>query len=184
MRIISGKFKGTQLKPPQNNLIRPTTDRVRETIFNVLIHQANFTIENARVLDLFAGSGANGLEAISRGAKYCLFIDSSASSRALIRTNIEKLNLEGLTKIYRRDSTRLGIIGNLKPFDLIFLDPPYRKGLGELALISAYNGNWLAPKSFCVLEEDSKSNIDIPNGFKIAKSKICGDSQLLFLNQS
>ena len=184
MRIISGKFKGTQLKSPQNNLIRPTTDRVRETIFNVLIHQADFTIENARVLDLFAGSGANGLEAMSRGAKYCLFIDSSTSSRALIRTNIEILNLEGLTKIYRRDATRLGIIGNLKPFNLIFLDPPYRKGLGELALISAYNGNWLAPKSLCVLEEDSKSKIDIPSGFKVVKSKICGDSQLMFLIQS
>ena len=181
MRIIAGKFKGTRIESPSNNSIRPTSDRMRETIFNVLQHHPNFTLENARVLDLFAGSGANGLEAISRGAKFCLFVDSSANSRALIRSNIEKFSLEGSTKVFRRDVTRLGPVGALKPFNLVILDPPYSKGLSELALKSAQFGNWLTPNSLCVIEEDVKSNIEIPLGFVVLSQKICGDSQALFL---
>ena len=153
------------MESPSSYSIRPTSDRMRETIFNVLMHQPDFSIENARILDLFAGSGANGLEAISRGAKFCLFVDSAANSRALIRSNIEKLGLEGITKVYRRDVTRLGPVGSQKPFNLVMLDPPYHKGLGELALKSAQSGNWLAPNSLCVIEENLKTTFEIPKGF-------------------
>lgn len=182
MRIIGGKFKGMRLEPPSSNAIRPTSDRMRETVFNVLMHQPDFSIENSRILDLFAGSGANGLEAMSRGARFCLFVDSSANSRALIRSNIEKLGLEGITKVYRRDVTQLGPVGSQKPFNLVILDPPYRKGLGEATLKSALSGKWLAPKSLCVIEEDLNSKIEVPVGFKTINQKICGNSQVVFLN--
>ena len=96
------------------------------------------------MLDLFAGSGALGLEALSRGARFCLFVEESAEARAAIRRNVEALGLTGTTKIFRRDATRLGPAGTMQPFDLVFLDPPYGKGLGEKALQSAAEGGWIS----------------------------------------
>ena len=132
MRIIAGRFGSRRIEAPKGMDTRPTLDQTRESMFNVLQGEA----EGARVLDLFAGSGALGLEAVSRGASHCLFIEESAEGRGLIRTNVEAMGLQGRTKIFRRDATRLGEVGTIQPFDLLLADPPYGKGLGEAALPS------------------------------------------------
>ena len=137
MRIVGGEFRGRPLATPRSQSIRPTTDRTREAVFNVLAHRFPEKLEGARVLDLFAGTGALGLEALSRGAAHCLFIEESAEGRGLIRTNVEAFGLQGRTKIFRRDATGLGDAGTIAPFGLLFADPPYGKGLGETALRSA-----------------------------------------------
>ena len=131
MRIVGGEFRGRPLATPRSQSIRPTTDRTREAVFNVLTHGFPEKLEGARVLDLFAGTGALGLEALSRGAAHCLFIEESAEGRGLIRTNVEAFGLQGRTKIFRRDATGLGDAGTIAPFGLVFADPPYGKGLGE-----------------------------------------------------
>ena len=125
MRIVAGRFKGKALDAPKGLGTRPTSDRVREALFNVLTHGApEIEFEGVRVLDLFAGSGALGLEAVSRGAQYCLFIEEDAGARGTIRRTVERLGLTGITKIWRRDATRLGPAGNWAPFGLVFCDPP------------------------------------------------------------
>src|ERR1700687_6245747 len=134
MRIVGGKSRGLILSAPTDDRVRPTSDRVREAIFNILAHNDFGTVcrlEGARVLDLFAGTGALGLEALSRGAKYVLFVDDHAESRGLIRRNVEAMQATGVTKIWRRDATDLGPLERNAggPFDLILLDPPYRKAL-------------------------------------------------------
>src|SRR5215813_3342294 len=133
MRIVGGTFKGRAIAAPEGRATRPTSDRARESIFNVLAH-ADWSpgVEGRRVLDLFAGSGALGFEALSRGAAFALFVDTDAAARGAIRENIETLGLFGETRIHRRDATDLGLkpAGVGAPFDLVFLDPPYGKGLG------------------------------------------------------
>ena len=137
MRVVGGKHRGRALAGPKNPAVRPTSDRTREALFNILAHGIDgFKLEDCRVLDLFAGTGALGLEALSRGARFCLFIDEAAASRALIRRNVEALGATGHSKIWRRDATRLGRIENMPVFDLLFADPPYGKGLGEKAIAS------------------------------------------------
>src|SRR5947199_6926598 len=145
MRVVGGRLKGRNLVSPSSREIRPTADRLRESLFNILIHAYGDPIDGARVVDLFAGTGALGIEAISRGAKFCLFVDDSAESRALIRRNVEALQLTGATKIWRCDATQLGPMppGSGGPFDLVFLDPPYRKNLTAPALQSLFEGGWL-----------------------------------------
>ncbi len=140
MRIVGGRFKGKSLASPKSQAIRPTTDRVRETLFNILAHGYDHVVEGARVLDLFAGTGALGCEALSRGAKAALFVEDGTEGRGLIRTNMETLGLNGVAKIFRRDATRLGDIGTMEPFTLVFMDPPYNKGLGEQALARCAQG--------------------------------------------
>ena len=133
-----------------------------------------------RVLDLFAGTGALGLEAISRGAAHALFVDNSVEGRGLIRQNIESLGLTGVTRILRRNADGLGPAGTIQPFDLVFCDPPYGKGLGEAALQGAASGGWLNPGALCVLEERGGAEIILPTGFDILDRREAGDSQLLF----
>ena len=146
MRIVGGTLRGRALAAPADAAIRPTSDRVRESVFNILSHGIpGFAIEGTRVLDLFAGTGALGLEALSRGAAHCLFVEEGAEARALIRRNVEAFSLTGVSKIFRRDATSLGPAGSQAPFGLAFLDPPYGKGLAERALDSAAAGGWLAP---------------------------------------
>lgn len=158
MRIIGGKFKGRALAAPGAAgggaaHLRPTSDRVRESLFNLLAHGPyDGAPDGMRVLDLFAGVGALGLEAMSRGAARAVFVDDHGPSRALIRQNVEALGLMGATKIWRRDATRLGPNRDA-PYDLIFLDPPYRKGLAEKALESAAEGGWVAPGAFVIIEQ-------------------------------
>jgi len=154
MRIITGKFKGATIEAPKGLATRPTSDRVRQALFNVLEHGAPAVdFEGLRVLDLFAGSGALGLEALSRGARFCLFIEEDASARAAIRRNVEALGLTGATKIWRRDATKLGPANTASPFDLIFCDPPYGKDLGGTALAAAVDGGWVSDGAVAVLEE-------------------------------
>lgn len=157
MRIIGGKFRGKVLAAPGKDgggaaHLRPTSDRVRESLFNLLAHGPyEGAPDGRRVLDLFAGTGALGLEAMSRGGIRAVFVDDHAPSRALIRTNVEALGLTGATKIWRRDATRLGDHKG-EPFDMVFLDPPYRSGLGAVALTSARAGGWIADNALIVLE--------------------------------
>ena len=126
MRVVGGRLKGRNLASPSSRDIRPTADRLRESLFNILIHAYDDPIAGARVLDLFAGTGALGIEAVSRGAAFALFVDNGAEARALLRNNVEALGLGGVTKVYRRDATDLGPAHPVEPFSLVFLDPPYR----------------------------------------------------------
>src|SRR6185369_9429346 len=143
MRIVGGRLRGRALAAPKSQAIRPTADRLRESLFNILMHAYADPISGARVLDLFAGTGALGLEAVSRGAAFALFIDDGAEARALLRENVEALGVAAVTRIFRRDATRLGPAHPLAPFSLLLLDPPYGKGLAEKALVSAREGGWL-----------------------------------------
>jgi len=184
MRVVGGRFKGRPLAGPRSNAIRPTSDRMRESLFNILAHGYDLPDEGTRVLDLFAGTGALGLEAISRGAASALFFDTGVEARALIRQNIESLGLTGVARIFRRDATKAGLAGTIAPFDLVFCDPPYRKGLGEQALVAARNGGWLKPDALCVLEEAADTDCSIPDSFTLQERRASGESQLFFLRSS
>ena len=153
MRIVGGRLRGRPLAAPTSQAIRPTADRLRESLFNILVHAYGDPVTDARVLDLFAGTGALGLEALSRGAAFALFIDEGAEARALLRENVATLGLGGVTRIFRRDATKLGAAHPIEPFSLAFLDPPYGRGLAEQALASARAGGWLAPGALVVVEE-------------------------------
>src|SRR5215469_12191902 len=157
MRVTGGKLGGRRLVAPDDARVRPTSDRTRQAIFNILEHRdfgVEFTLQGAAVADLFAGTGALGIEALSRGARFCLLVDDSAESRALQRENVEALGLTGITKIWRRDATDLGPLGAGAggPFNLVFLDPPYRKNLIAPALQSLRDGGWLSPNALLVIE--------------------------------
>ena len=167
MRIVAGKFRGKTLLSPNDETIRPTADRVREAVFNILASRIGPNFDGKRVLDLFAGTGALGLEALSRGAANVVFVDNGAEARGLIRDHIEAFGAGGMTKLLRRDATDLGPAGTIRPFDLIFLDPPYGKGLGEGALISARIGSWIAPGAIIVLEEGRDVALALPDGFVV-----------------
>ena len=186
MRIVGGKSRGLILTAPADERVRPTSDRVREAIFNILSHNdfgTGFRLEGARVLDLFAGTGALGLEALSRGAKFVLFVDDHAESRALIRRNVEAMQATGVTKIWRRDATSLGPLeANAGgPFELLLLDPPYRKDLAGAALASVRDGAWLAPKALIIIEMGEDENFIAPEGFTLFDERIYGDTKVLVL---
>ncbi|MEO1397589.1 MAG: 16S rRNA (guanine(966)-N(2))-methyltransferase RsmD [Pseudomonadota bacterium] len=178
MRIVGGEYRGRRLAQPSNQLIRPTTDRNREALFNILGHKSDVTLQGARVLDLFAGTGALGLEAMSRGARFALFVEEGTQGRSLIRRNIETLGLNGRTKLFRRDATKLGSVGSMAPFDLVFADPPYGKGLGSRAAQALIRGGWLAPSAILILEE---TTADLPGeleGFSILDRRSMGETAI------
>lgn len=176
MRIIGGKFKGKTIVAPRGQDTRPTTDRVRENLFNILSNRLDF--DGLRVLDLFAGSGALGLESLSRGADYCVFIEEASAARGAIRTNVETLQLTGQSKIFRRDAAKLGPAGTVVPFDLVFADPPYNKGLGEKAAASLIDGGWLKDGAVFVLEEQATSLPDQINGLNCVDVRTYGDTSI------
>jgi 16S rRNA (guanine966-N2)-methyltransferase len=181
VRIVAGKFRGRPLAAPQDDRTRPTSDRVREATFNILAHGVpGFSIAGAKVLDLFAGTGALGLEALSRGAAFCLFVEEDAAARALIRRNVEALGLTGATKIFRRDAADLGPAGRNGGFVLAFLDPPYGRGLAERALASAAAGGWLAEGAIAVIEERKGEALVLPAAFVQLDQRIWGDTQMVF----
>ncbi len=180
MRIVGGEFRGRPLFAPQGDATRPTSDRLRETVFDILIHRFSLPTEATRVLDLFAGTGAFGLEALSRGAAWALFIDEGAEARGAIRRNVEALGQTGRSKIFRRDAIRLGVAGTVGPFHLVFADPPYGRGLGEAALASALHGGWLAAGALAVLEEAAGVDIALPAGLARLDERRVGDSQIVF----
>ena len=176
MRIVGGRWRGRALAAPEGRAIRPTTDRARETLFNVLAHDADVSLADVRVLDLFAGTGALGFEALSRGAASCLFVESGVEGRALIRRTIDALGCGGIARLHKRDATRLGAAGPLPPHGLVFADPPYGQGLGERAVASALDGGWLAPGARIVLEEAAASAVDWPEGFEPLDRRRVGDT--------
>jgi len=181
MRIVGGRLGGRTLASPRSQAIRPTSDRLRESLFNILAHAYGDPVTGARVLDLFAGTGALGLEALSRGAAFALFVDDAAEARALLRENIAALGLGGATRIFRRDATRLGPAHPVEPFSLVFLDPPYGRGLAEKALVSACDGGWLAQSALVVVEEAADASFRAPEGFEELERRGYVDTEIVFL---
>ena len=181
MRIVGGRLRGRALAAPNSRAIRPTADRLREALFNILVHAYGDPISGARVLDLFAGTGALGLEALSRGAVFALFVDDGADARALLRENVEALGLGGATRVFRRDAVKLGPAHPLEPFSLAFLDPPYGRGLAEKALASARAGGWLTGDALVVVEEAVKAGFAAPEGFDELERRNYDDTALIML---
>jgi 16S rRNA (guanine966-N2)-methyltransferase len=168
------------LTGPKSQTIRPTADRLRESLFNILAHAYGDPVAQARVLDLFAGTGALGIEALSRGAAFALFVDETAEARAIIRENVAALGLGGVTRIFRRDATRLGPAHPVEPFSLVFADPPYGRDLANAALVAASNGGWLAPDALIVVEEAAESGFAVPEGFSELERRLYDDTELTF----
>jgi 16S rRNA (guanine966-N2)-methyltransferase len=178
---VGGRLRGRTLAAPADDAIRPTSDRVREAIFNILTHSSDgFTFEGTKVLDLFAGTGALGIEALSRGAAFCLFVEERAEARGLIRRNVEALGLTGVTKIFRRDATGMGPAGQRGGAGLAFLDPPYDMGLGTRALASLAAGAWLADGAVVVVEERKGASLTLPVGFLATDRRTWSDTEVVF----
>ena len=184
MRVVGGRLRSRPLAGPKSDAVRPTADRLREALFNILAHSYGDPVTGARVLDLFAGTGALGIEAISRGAAYALFVDEGVEARALLRDNVEALGLGGVTRIFRRDATKLGPAHPLEPFSLVFLDPPYGKGLAEKGLISAHEGGWLKPEALIVVEEAADAALKAPKGFSELERRQYDDTEFVFLRST
>ncbi len=184
MRVVGGRLRGRALAGPKSQGIRPTADRLRESLFNILAHGFDDPVTGARVLDLFAGTGAMGIEAISRGAEFVLFVDQGAEARALLRENVAALGLGGVSRIFRRDATKLGEAHPVPPFSLAFLDPPYGQGLAAAALASARAGGWFTPDALVVVEEAVKAQFVAPEGFTEVDRRRYDDSEFVFLRMS
>jgi 16S rRNA (guanine966-N2)-methyltransferase len=183
MRIVAGRLRGRVLNAPASRAIRPTSERLRESIFDILAHRYSDLLEGARVVDLFAGSGALGFEALSRGASFALFVDDGAEARALLRGNVEAFGLGGVTRIWRADATKLGKAPAGAPFTLAFLDPPYGKGFAGPALAALAAGRWLAEGALCVVEESAKTDIGASEGFGVEDERVYGDTKVMFLRR-
>ena len=181
MRIVGGRLRGRLLEAPASRAIRPTSERQRESIFDILIHRHAGVVEGARVVDLFAGSGALGIEALSRGAKFALFVDNGPEARALLRGNVEAFALGGVTRIWRADATLLGKAPAGPPFTLAFLDPPYDKGLAGPALAGLVEGGWLASGAVVVVEESAEAEIGAPTALRIVDERVYGETKVVFL---
>lgn len=180
MRVIAGSLRGRRLaalgKGDAGAHLRPTPDRVRESLFSMLASRD--VIEGARVLDLFAGTGALGIEALSRDAVEAVFVEKGRVGQRLIAENIGELGLKDRAKLLPRDATRLGE-NKGAPFDLIFLDPPYGKGLGQQALATLLEGGWCAPQAMIVWEESAA--MEAPEGFDLLEHRRFGDTHLTIL---
>jgi 16S rRNA (guanine966-N2)-methyltransferase len=181
MRVVGGRLRGRTLAGPKSPAIRPTADRLRESVFNILVHTYADPITDARVLDLFAGTGALGIEALSRGAAFALFVDDDAEARALVRENVAALGLGGTSRIFRRDATKLGTAHPVEPFTLAFVDPPYGLGLAEKALASARAGGWITPGALIVVEEVKKAQFAAPEGFAELERRSYDETEFVFV---
>jgi 16S rRNA (guanine966-N2)-methyltransferase len=181
MRVVGGSLRGRTIAAPKSQAIRPTADRLRESLFNILMHAYGDPISGARTLDLFAGTGALGIEALSRGAAFTLFVDDGAEARALLRENVASLGLGGTSKVFRRDTTKLGPAHPVEPFSLAFLDPPYGQKLAEQALASARMGAWFTPDALVVVEEAVKSAFAAPDGFRELERRRYDDTEFVVL---
>ena len=183
MRIVGGTFSGRPLSAPKGRDTRPTADRTRESVFNILAHKDDFSFEGARVIDLFAGSGALGFEALSRGAAFCLFVETDADARGAIRDNIEAFGLFGITRLHRRSATTLGPkpAGVGPPFTLAFLDPPYQKGLVSPALETLKVGEWLSQNAYVIVEISKDEDESFPSEFEEEDRRYYGAAQIRIL---
>lgn len=187
MRIVSGSLRGRNIATPGGRDTRPTSDQTRESIFNILMH-AEWApdLNGAIVADIFAGSGALGLEAVSRGAEFCLFVETEPKARASIRENIEKMDLFGCTRLHRRDATRLKVApGNLRgPFTHIFMDPPYYKGLWKPVLARLKEQDLIADDGIIILEVGKDlEDLTLPS-FEVLADKIWGAARVIFMRVS
>ncbi len=184
MRIVAGSLKGRAIVAPEGQGTRPTSDRARQAVFNVLEHAAwSEPLDGMRVIDLYAGSGALGFEAISRGAAFALFVETDEEARGAIRENADTYGVMGRARVHRRSATDLGLRPRPdgEPFDLAFLDPPYRKGLGEQTLRGLLDGDWLKPGALVVFERGSdEPEIDTP-GYQRLDARDYGAARVLFL---
>ncbi|MCB5203078.1 16S rRNA (guanine(966)-N(2))-methyltransferase RsmD [Neorhizobium sp. T786] len=180
MRIVGGEFRGRTLAAPKSNDIRPTIDRTRESLFNIIGHVYPEAVQQTRVIDLFAGTGAIGLEALSRGCRHALFVENSVEGRGLLWENIDNFGLHGRARILRRDATKLGSSGNIEPFHLLFADPPYGKKLGETAMQAAHAGGWLAPGALAILEEQADVDPIVDAAFVLLDQRLFGDTRMHF----
>ena len=184
MRIVSGDFRGKAIVTPAGDATRPTSDRARQAVFNILEHAAwSKGLRDARVIDLFAGSGALGLEALSRGAAFCLFVETDEAARGAIRENVDAMSLFGATRVHRRSAVDLGQRpGPDGPaFDVAFLDPPYARGLGEVALAKLRDGGWLAPEALIVFERGSAEPAYQVEGFEMLDARDYGAARVHFM---
>lgn len=183
MRIVGGRWRGRALAAPsptgRASSIRPTSDRLREALFNVLAHSYDDVVEGARVLDLFAGTGALGLEALSRGAAFAIFVDDGAEARGLIRQNVEAFGAGGVSRLFRRDATKLGPAAPNPPVSLVLCDPPYGRDLAGPSLSSCLAGGWLAPDALVVVEEAAESGFQLPGGFTEAERRRYGETEIV-----
>jgi 16S rRNA (guanine966-N2)-methyltransferase len=191
MRIVAGRYRGKPIRAPEGRGTRPTSDRARQAVFDTLEHAPwSAGLQGARVVDLFAGSGALGLEAISRGAAFCLFVDTDEAARAAIRDNLDGLDptgeLFGRTRVHRRDATDLGQRPGSagETFGLAFLDPPYGRGLGERALAKLVEGDWLTPGALVVFERGADEPDIAPSGFELLQARAYGAARVLFLRRA
>lgn len=182
MRIVAGKFRGKQLNTPKGGDIRPTADRVREAVFSIIGSRLSPNLDGLHVLDLFAGTGALGLEALSRGAEHCVFVDTGVEARGLMREHIQDFGVAGQVKLLRRDATDMGPSERIRPSSLVFADPPYGQGLGEKAIASALAGGWIAPGALIVLEERKDAEIVAPEGTEIVDRREYGDTAVTFMS--
>ena len=184
MRAGGGRLRGRTIAAPASREIRPTADRLRESLFNILMHAYGDPVTGARALDLFAGTGALGIEAISRGAAFALFIDNGAEARALLRQNVEGLGLGGVSKVWRRDAAAPGDVHPLEPVSLAFLDPPYGKGLAEKSLAALRDGNWLTDDALVVVEEAKVANFAAPDGYDEIERRAYDDTEFVILRRA
>jgi len=184
MRIVAGQFRGRAIVAPEGQGTRPTSDRARQAVFNVIEHASwGRNLDSARVIDLFAGSGALGFEALSRGAAFALFVETDDGARGAIRDNMEAFGLFGACRVHRRSAVDLGVRPGSagEAFDVAFLDPPYGKGLGEQALARLIEGNWLAPGALVILERGSdEPEIETP-GYERLDARDYGAARVLCL---
>lgn len=183
MRIVSGQYRGKAIVAPPGDATRPTSDRARQAVFNILEHAAWAPeLNGARVIDMFAGSGALGLEALSRGAGFCLFVETDDAARGAIRENIDAMHLFGVTRVHRRDATDLGPrpASAGTPFDIAFLDPPYAKGLGEKAVAELRAHGWLAPGAILMFERGRGEVDPVLEGFEQIDARDYGAARVLF----
>ncbi len=182
MRIVGGRLRGKTLADVGEGdavaHLRPTSDRVREALFNLLTNGRNGDlVRGTTVLDLFAGTGALGLEALSRGATHATFVDSGSAARALLRENITLCSAQGITRVFRKDVTQIGPAPS--PVDLVFLDPPYGQGLGEIALAAVLENNWLASGATVVWEDSAPPVIAAP--FQMLEQRRYGQTTITLL---
>jgi 16S rRNA (guanine966-N2)-methyltransferase len=180
MRIVGGRLRGRALKRPDSGAIRPTSDRLRETVFNILAHSYGNPVACARVIDLFAGTGAMAIEALSRGAEFALLSDQSARACAIIRANFAALDLGGAARILRLDARKLGAAPEGGSFSLAFLDPPYGKGLVPPTLKALRDGGWLGKDALVVIEERAGEEVALPEGFVLRETRRFGVTQVVF----
>ena len=184
MRILGGKFRGLSIKVPSGLSTRPTSARAREAIFNILQHgKPNKDLCGSNVLDVFAGSGALGLEALSRGARKAIFIDNDHVAKRALRENAVKLGL--LAKISILDANAPDFFGVSKDyekaFDLVFMDAPYREKITLPTLEGLKNFGWLARDAALVVEISAKDTFIRPSGFEIVADRVIGKARFLFM---